>query len=662
MKHETKFPFLKHISAFIAGQLHKDFTRATLVAFLIFSSHLSILSSQSHVSTQSHSGTVTNVAFLEGSDGSVFSAGNDGFLIKWTEDGMGEHYQISDLPVKMIARSPKENEIAVYETDGASLNRVSVWNWKTLTRKYAFRFTDSLTSLTYSAKGTYIICGTASVSGAFFLNSTNGAIVKNKIKENTGVVNFIQTSDSEKSAIMYSPKGLLTYYNLQNGQEKAKFNTEYDLTQFCLFNNGVFGAGVRNNSIYVLQAVTGSTLGSYPAQNPVLIGSNSSKDLFYITNESRQFKLYKIANDRNKAVIAPELQRTFSGLKTGEQIVCATLAGQEIYAGTNQGNLYKFDYAKAERVDVQMALTDKMYDKIYDIASVGEDFYFLTPTSIFKSSYDSSNIDKKAANSGYTNLIPYGQDIILWSKESKKAVVLLEIASGRMTQLFAPEGTLQVLKLYGNSLISVESNSSVNLFDIKNSKKRELYKGTSIQDAILFNENDLYIAKSSSSSPAVPLLYVNVNTQETVPLKINGNVAYSLTYDYENNGQEFYGITIYTSSQTKKLTTSIFAYKPQTKTSRYLLSIADEDSEAFALLSNNILYTNIGKTLARSYNISTRRDFQYRRSSSMPIKIAKNQSKVVVLNRDGGVSWYNPNLNSVLADWYLTTDGSWFEF
>jgi len=46
----------------------------------------------------------------------------------------------------------------------------------------------------------------------------------------------------------------------------------------------------------------------------------------------------------------------------------------------------------------------------------------------------------------------------------------------------------------------------------------------------------------------------------------------------------------------------------------------------------------------------------------MPIKIAKNQSKVVVLNRDGGVSWYNPNLNSVLADWYLTTDGSWFEF
>ena len=118
------------------------------VAFLscvFFIGNLSLFA-QSHISTQSHAGKVTNVAYLEDSDGSVFSAGTDGFLVKWTEDGMGEHYQISDLTIKMIARSPNGNDIAVYESDGASLNRVSVWNWKTFTRKYAFRFNDSLTS------------------------------------------------------------------------------------------------------------------------------------------------------------------------------------------------------------------------------------------------------------------------------------------------------------------------------------------------------------------------------------------------------------------------------------------------------------------------------------------------------------------------------------
>lgn len=634
---------------------------AVLFTVSVFSFQLSVFA-QSHISTQSHAGKVTNVAYLGDSEGSIFSAGNDGFIIKWTEDGMGEHYQISDLPIKMIARSPNGSEIAVYETDGASLNRVSVWNWKNFTRKYAFRFNDSLTSLSYSAKGTYIICGTASVSGAFFLNSANGTIIRNKIKGNTGVVNFIQTSESEKSVVMYSPKGNITYYNLQNGEKKASFNTEYELSQFCMFNNGVFGAGVRGGNIYIMQAVTGNTIASYPANNPILVGSNKSKDLYYIVNENRQFKVYKIANDRNKAVIAPELMRTFSGLKSGESIVCATLAGEEICAGTNIGNIYKFDYVQAERVDVQMALTDKMYEKIYDVASIGDDFYFLTPTSIFKSSYDSSNIDKKASNSGYTNIIPYGENIILWSRDSKKAVVLLELASGKTSQLFAPEGTIQVLKLYGNSLINIESNSSVNIFDIPAAKKRQLYKGTSIQDAILYNENDLYVAKSSGSSPNVPLIYVNVNTQETVPLLMKGNVAYSLTYDYEKNPSEIYGITIYTNSQTKKLTTSIFAYKPQTKSSRYLLSITDEDSEAFASLYNNVLFTNIGKSQVRSYNLSSRKDFLYRRSASMPIKVVRNQSKMIVLNRDGSISWYNPTLNTVLADWYLTTDESWFEF
>ena len=221
---------------------------------------------------------------------------------------------------------------------------------------------------------------------------------------------------------------------------------------------------------------------------------------------------------------------------------------------------------------------------------------------------------------------------------------------------------MQVLKLYGDTLIDIEANSSVNIFEIPSASKRQLYQGTSIQDAILYNENDLFVAKSSGTSPNVPLIYVNVNTQETVPLSMKGNVAYSLTYEPSKNQGEIYGITIYTNSNTKKLTTSIFAYKPQTKSSRYLLSINDEDSEAFANLSENILYTNIGKSQIRSYNLSTRRDFLYKRSASMPIKTVRNTNRMVVLNRDGSISWYNPTLNSVLSDWYLTTDGNWFEF
>ena len=614
-------------------------------------------------STQSHFSDVTNIAYLEsGGESSALSAGKDGFLIKWRNDGTGEHYQVSDLPIKMISRSPNGYEIAVYESDGASLNRVSVWNWRTFTRKFAYRFTDTITSLSYSAKGTYLMVGTASVNGLSMINSSTGNIVNGKIPSGAGVVNFICTSDTEKTAIAYSSKGVLSYYNLLNGKQKAKYLTEDSLSQVGLFNNNVFLAGVRGNNIYIVQAVTGKTVGKYSAQRPVLIASNKSQDLYYIVSENHDFKVYKIQNDRNKAVIAPELMRTFSGLKDGEAIVCAAFAGEEIYAGTNRGNIYKFDYVQAERVDVVQPISDTLYDKIFDVASDGSDFYFLSENSLFKSSYDNNSVARKGLNSGHTNVIANGGNVVLWSKDTRRPVELLDVSTGVSRTVFTPKSAVQVLRIFGNSLIDVEASSFVNIIDLETGNKKQVYSGTGIQDALATSEKDLYIAKSSASNPEVPLLYVNIETQETVPLSnVRGNIAYSLNFD-RNRPNEFYGVLIYTDARSKKLTTSVFAFDISRKSIRNLLTISDEDNEAFTYLRNSVLYTNIGKSQIRSYNLQTRKSFLYKRSASMPLKVAGNGNKIAVLNRNGSVSWYNPDTSNVLSYWNMTADGQWSEF
>ena len=56
---------------------------------------------QSHISTQSHQAQVTQIAPVSarGTDGSYFTASDDGFVIKWTFDGQGEHYQVEDYIV-----------------------------------------------------------------------------------------------------------------------------------------------------------------------------------------------------------------------------------------------------------------------------------------------------------------------------------------------------------------------------------------------------------------------------------------------------------------------------------------------------------------------------------------------------------------------------------
>lgn len=621
------------------------------------------LGAQSHISTQAHQSPVTALAApgsMANADTSVFSSGADGFLVKWTDDGLGEHYQLTELAIKMIARSPNGNDIAVYETDGATINRVTIWNWRTLTRKYSFRFSNPLTSLAFSAKGTFVLCGTAAVNGLVFLNAANGNIVTSKIKEETGTVSLAHTSKTENTAVLYSPAGSLTYYNLKTGARKARFAAERNLTQVCLFNNEVFVAGTKGNSIYVLQATTGQTIAQYGAQNPILIGSNDRSDLLYLVQENRTFTLHAIANDRNKAVVRPQTLGTFAGLKQDETLTGAAVAGGIIYAGTSLGNVYKCGIPESPAHETIYPITDNMYDYISDVASVGEDFYFLTPHAIFRSSYDNGIVDRKGANPGHTNLLTYGTGVILWSKETKKPVQLLDLATGTLTALFTPQLNIQTLRRFDDTLIFIEGNATVNSYDIVQKKREQLYLGASLQDALQTSPNDLYVAKSSATTPNVPLLYVNVATKETVPLTLRGNIAYALSFDANASGDALYGVVIGTNGN--KTTTSLFKWNTKTKSASTFLPISDEDGDSFTYLTGSVLYTSIGKNQVHGYNLGTKRDFTYKRSASLPLKLAQNSTRLVVLNRDGSISWYNPTLSGVLADWYLTTDGQWFEF
>ena len=92
------------------------------------------------------------------------------------------------------------------------------------------------------------------------------------------------------------------------------------------------------------------------------------------------------------------------------------------------------------------------------------------------------------------------------------------------------------------------------------------------------------------------------------------------------------------------------------------VDIKDEDSNAFTYLKYPILYTNFGKDRIRSCHLSTNKTFMFNRSASIPIKVSQNAARVVTLNRDGSISWYNKDLSQVLEDWYLTRDGQWYAF
>ena len=180
---------------------------------------------QVQLSQQPHQSKIECMEFY-GDD--FYTGGDDGFIVKWLSDGNGEHFQVSDMKIKMMAIHPNGYEIAIYETDEFAIHRISVWNWKTKTRKFAKRFTDSITCLSYTAKGSYLMAGTTSVDGLLFLDINKGTPLS-VLQANTGIVNLAKTGKKESTMLTYEEQGKIKYYSLTDGNMIREFKCESQL-------------------------------------------------------------------------------------------------------------------------------------------------------------------------------------------------------------------------------------------------------------------------------------------------------------------------------------------------------------------------------------------------------------------------------------------------
>ena len=625
-------------------------------AFLIFS-----VSAQSHISTQSHQAQVTQVAPVSarGTDGSYYTASDDGFVIKWTFDGQGEHYQFSDVAIKLLAVSPDGNEIALYETDGGSINRITVWDWKTLSRKYLKKFSDSITSLSYSSKGNYLIAGTATVDGAVFIR-TQGWQIVDKIKANTGIVSYIHTSATEKTCAFYSPSGNLSFYDFTTGKLKQKMQIVKGLSQTVMYNENRYFAGIRDGSIYITAA--GKTIASVTANNPIIISTEADYNLYYLETDGRgNYEVKMLESLEDNKVSNPRLVKSLKGPRGSAVITAAVKDATNIYFGSKTGSVYKSEVEATITTNTMVEMTENTYSKIYGMAPAENDFYFLTTNAIYRSSYDTGVISRLSSTSGETDIISYKDNsVILWSQSEKSPIKLLNLDTKTPSVLFTPKNSVLKVRLCSvdgkDYLIEIESNSVVNLYDIQTGTLSEVYSGTGIQDAVYMNNKLVYIAKSAATNPQTPLLTVNPETMETVPISIKGNVTYALSTD----GKTIYGLYI-VSDETGR-NTYVFSYNVYTKQMTNILKFAEEDAEAFTYLNGNTLFTNIGRNKVYCYNLSTKKRFAYNRSASIPKTLCLNSRRAVILNSNGSISWCGTSDSKLLADWYLTKDDQWYEF
>lgn len=657
-----------------------------LVTFSIFTFLTLSIFAQNLISTQPHYGKVNSGAFAP--NGSYYTAGDDGFVIKWNDENKGEHYQISDLEIKEIVASPNGTDIAIYETDGYSINRVSVWNWNTKKRIVVKRLNDPITKISFSEKGTWLMIGTNSVEGIVFLNAKTGTIIRNKVKDAPGMVTMIHTSKTEKSGVMYSPLGQLIYTNFTNGTTKQTISVESNLSQPTLFNSDLLFAGVKNNYIYVYHSVTGDLLAKIYEPNAKIVTNRNDSNLYYVIKDGRNYCLKMLESEirleetvaettenlENSDILStsnnnnitqteklyfnenPIIIKNFY-TESRPEISSLIKDNQNVLALCENGTIQKTSLEPNTVLSSMTNVSVAIYDKIHDIAVKDETFYFLTNNSVFSSSYNDRTITTVMNNKGYTNLLTYEDNFIFYSKNQASNVVLTNISSQSEKVLYKATNPIQTIHQKDNYLLVIEGSSKIVLIDILNNTSNTVYSGIGIQDAILYTPQDIYVAKTAASSPNSALIHVDVDTKETVMVPIEGEVSFSLSQS--SNSNVFYGVCLYSGDVSR---TDIFAYYPNNKHYTAIFQWGDEDTEAFTTFKNGYLYSNIGKTQVRAVNVSTRKSTVLPRFASLPMKLEANSTLMVVLNEDGSISWYNAKTNSLYANWYVTVEGNWIEY
>ncbi len=589
---------------------------------------------------------------LELSEKSFFTASDGGFITEWGSDGIGKHYQVSRHKIKDIKKNPCSMDLAIYESDSFSMNKVFVLDWNSLAKKFVLSFEEKVTLLSYSQRGSLLFVGTE--KSTYIFHASTGTLI-NEIKDFPYSISLVKTGLSEKNAVFYSATGSLIYYDLKKLKVLKAINTEANLKNVLFFDK--FLTGIKNQQLYLIDTKTGLTEYKEKVSPLLLFTSASDENLFFLSKSNKNtYKISKIEYSHSKISVS-----LFSDFSSDGEIFLPAFVGQmgnRMYVSSLQGDIYTVEN------NVLQSFSKTLFAPILDFACYNQKLFLLTEKNIINASYSKKTVTPIENNPDQKNIAIYDKSIILWTKDSKKPIQLLKEPEYKNETLFTPKNVISKLNVCLNNIVFVVDKSEVYIIDLESKKTKLLYTGTSVEDAILIGKDSVYIAKAENNATDSAIIKLNMKTGEIVPVKtLNGFMAYSLTYDSPNFQSDLYGLLLEKDEPSSKIKTKLFLYNSNKENlSKSIFTLNEEDMESCAFFSYPCLYTNLGGNNLYSYNIQNKKSSVYRRSLSLSKKIQGLNDYIVSLGMDGSLTWYKEGTPIPLSSWYLTIQGNWYEF
>ncbi|QSH92990.1 hypothetical protein C5N99_10385 [Treponema medium] len=574
---------------------------------------------------------------------SFFAAGKDGFITRFSYRTMKpETWQVSTMPIKRIAVHPKKTFVAVYETDGFSIHTISLWDWQTKKQLYAKRFTSSVISLSWSAQGSYLFIGTASTEGITVLD-INGN-VKKVYPRPPGIVLLAATGPSEKSIVTYGETGRLVYADIAKKSILTQYETEDRLESPELIKNYTQIIGYKNGNVVVVKAASGEVLENYPARSALFAGKiTDSLPVWIEKGDTRQTWHLSQGNKKSPAFSLPH-----PAVITAARHVDAT-----VVIGTDDGRLYRLK----QNSDATISLTELNIDtsiQVSDICMKDSKIYMLSGSTLYAAASPADKPEPVIHSISGERCTVYGKGFLFWSAE-KNAPLYYAEEGETPTILYRPRERLNSVSVYKDTIAAVRAFSGLVLLDGKSGKQLFTYQAAGLQDAVQVDDTFVLITKSTGGIIRQPLLLIDIRTGETIPLNMDGDIAFSAQANNKvKNTFSCFRLKTEKAAQTDLMTMKIDTAHPTRSSFTAALSYGDENLQASLYDDGYAVLTNLGKNQLSYYDKKRRSIRQLPRDYALSRKALMTDTYIVSVNYDGSLSWFNRRTMQLLQHKTLT--------
>jgi len=574
-----------------------------------------------------------------------FAAGNDGFVTRYSyPDFKPDTWQLSFLPIRKIALHPQGRLIAIYESDGFSVHQVSLWDWTLKKVIFAKRLSDSVASLSWSAKGTYLFIGNRSIDGITILD-TKGTI-KNIYTQAPGIVFLAATASSEKNIVTYGESGRLVYTEIASKKKVKEFRTENKLENPNLIKNFNSIIGYKNKTVYVINAVNGKVVEQFPANYAIFAAKLQDSIPIWIERTKRKNEwCIRQGKASSQGFYVP----------SNSKITAARHIKDHIIIGTEDGSIYMLGMNVDSTVKIESPLKYKL-EAIDGITANKDTLFILKDGKIYSQKKPEEEPSVITSGINADAFLYYNNGFLLWSSVRKNTpLYYYSIETGKLQTAAHPKETIISVSAYKDNILYVESFNGVSLIDFKSGSRKFFYNAPGVQNAVQLDDENILISKSAVDRAQSPLFIINIKTEETAPIAIEGDLVFGLEQNTLNaNILNCFLVNSKPANKTELITIKLNRENLIDSTFKAVLSYKEEDITAFLKASGNDVLTNLGKSSVVHYNTATRQAVRLNRGYSLCKEAVILNNYFVCLNSNGTISWYSRKEKKLLRTFGIT--------